>query len=182
MTVICLLRTNFVFGLCRVEYEQYAWTQWSAVPACTKTRKYGNWISRRKEIETNPHSCTRNIGVTSLHHSPVRMRWLILAPYSSGRENKSISEFLTGLAISNRNTAMFMEAMMLLQPKHKRFLLEFELPWQNNIHIGQWTSERQDQHITLSKDRKCHRSFVKLENPAYSHPSYALVRCELSFP
>lgn len=61
-------------------------------------------------------SCTRNIGVTSLHHSPTRIRSFIFAPYNEGREKSSKSEFLIGVAISNRKTAMFMEASILLHP------------------------------------------------------------------
>lgn len=58
---------------------------------------------------TQHQSCTRNIGVTSLHHSPINIKSLIFAPYSDGREKSSKSELLTGVAISNRKTAMFME-------------------------------------------------------------------------
>lgn len=65
----------------------------------------------------NSQLCTRNIGVTSLHHSPTMIKWFIFAPYSSGIENSSKSEFLIGLAISNRNTAMFTEANMPLHQK-----------------------------------------------------------------
>lgn len=42
----------------------------------------------------------------------------IFAPYNNGREKSS--EFLTGLAISNRKTAMLIDPNMLLQTKIKK--------------------------------------------------------------
>lgn len=60
-------------------------------------------------------SCTRNMGVTSLHHSPATIRSFIFAPYNRGRDKSPISLFLTGAAASNRHTPTFMDANMLLE-------------------------------------------------------------------
>lgn len=74
-------------------------------------------ISAEWKHRPNSQSCTRNIGVTSLHHSPTMIKWFIFAPYSSGIENSSKLAVLIGLAISNRNTAMFIETNMPLHPR-----------------------------------------------------------------
>lgn len=69
--------------------------------------------------EPNHQSCTRNIGVTSLHHSPTRIKSFIFAPYINGRDESSKSEFLIGDASSNRTTAMLIDTNILLHSKEK---------------------------------------------------------------
>ena len=79
--------------------------------------KYKCYTTIEWKHEPNHQSCTRNMGVTSRHHSPTKIKSFIFAPYSNGRERSFKSEFLIGLAISNKKTAMFIETNKLLHPR-----------------------------------------------------------------